>query len=238
MSYNRETILGVCAALSKANPTMVSVILIGSVARDAATPKSDVDLLLVGETKPILDRIPPNFHIHAMATQEFMSKLREGDDLAAWSVRYGVPIQDDGKWDAIVGSDEAGTWPSWQNKVLHATRRLLVANTLLATGDVDSAAEEALFAAGHVTRALLLRSGVFPLSRAELIKQSHTAGHVKLADILAILLLGEPDDRFVRRTIQYLKKLLIQMDKSEFRRRSSELSLRSLPSKKKKARTI
>src|SRR5439155_19230153 len=114
----------------------------------------------------------------------------------------------------------------WQNKVLHATRRLMLADTLLETGDVDSAAEEALYAASHVARALLLRSQILPLSRAELSRQAQEAGHAKLAELLTTLLFGEPDAQVVRRTIQYLKKLLVHTDKSEYRRRSAELAVR------------
>jgi predicted nucleotidyltransferase/uncharacterized protein (UPF0332 family) len=234
MEGSRETILEFCSALEQTNKNSVSVVLIGSVARDATTAKSDIDLLLIGATEPKLPPVPANFHVHAMNHEEFLSKLRDGDDLAAWSVRYGVAIQDDGKWAAIVHSPDAKTWPHWQNKVLHATRRLILAKTLLETGDVDSASEEALYAASHVIRALLLRSQIFPLSRAELIKQAQAAGHARLAELLTTLLFGEPDERFVKRTIQYLKKLLVHMDKSEYRRRSAELALRSSSSKKRR----
>jgi predicted nucleotidyltransferase len=236
MEGSRETIQQFCSALKQTNEGSVSVILIGSVARDATTPKSDIDLLLIGTTESKLPSVPANFHVHAMKNEEFRSKLREGDDLAAWSVRYGIPIQDDGKWAAIVDSPEAKTWPRWQKKMLHATRRLVLARTLLETGDVDSASEESLYAASHVVRALLLRSQIFPLSRAELIKQAQTAGHERLAGMLTTLLFGEPDARFVKRTIQYLKKLLIHMDKSEYQRRSAELALRSSSMKKRNRR--
>lgn len=238
MRASRETILEFCLALKQSNEESVSVVLIGSVARDAATAKSDIDLLLIGAAEPKLPSVPANFHVHAMNREDFLSKLREGDDLAAWSVRYGIPIQDDGKWAMIVDSPEATIWPHWQNKVLHATRRLILTKTLLETGDVDSASEEALYAASHVVRGLLLRSQIFPLSRAELIKQAQTAGHGKLAEILTTLLFGEPEVQFVRRTIQYLKKLLVYMDKSEYRRRSAEFALRGSTLKKRKPSTV
>jgi hypothetical protein len=223
MNKHRETIAEFCSALNMANQQEpASVILIRSVARNSETPQSDVDLLIVGAQKPRADVTPPNFHLHVTTVNEFLTKLRDGDDLAAWSVRFGIPIQDTGIWQQIIGSEEAHTWPNWRKKILHAMRRLILAKALLATGDMQAAWEEALYAASHVARAVLLKLNIFPLARAELISQTRAAGQEKLAETLEILLFGDPDEYVLARSLQYLKKLLVDLDKTEFRRRSLE----------------
>ena len=43
-----------------------------------------------------------------------------------------------------------------------------MAEAVLETDDLDAAAEEFLYAASHIARAILLRSEIFPLSRPEM----------------------------------------------------------------------
>ena len=224
MDKHQDTIREFCDAVNRASPEPPPVILIGSVARNSETPKSDVDLLIVADHDLKIPAVPHNFHLHVTRSEDFLRKLREGDDLSAWCVRFGVPIQDAGKWNQIVHSVEAETWPNWRKKILHATRRLLMAKALLLTGDVEAASEETLYAASHAARAILLKSKIFPLARAELISQTRTAGNLKLAQILETLLFNEVDESEVTRAIQFLKKLLIDLDQAEFRRFSQAFS--------------
>lgn len=236
MGPREDSISAFSSGLAEVNRHAVAIVLIGSVARSAETPKSDVDLLVIGEQDPVIPPVPDNFHVHASSQAQFVRKLASGDDLAAWCVRYGITIQDPGLWKEIISAPEANTWPRWQNKILHAARRLMLATALLETADVEAAAEETLFATGHVARALLLRANVFPLARAELIGQTREIGFRSLSAMLDGLLFGEPDDRFVRRTIQYLKKLLINLDKDEFAQRSKDLA-RMAPKAKRRRGT-
>ena len=239
MNKHWTTVEEFCVALNKANPSnTLSVILIGSVARNSETPKSDVDLLIVSAQTVKTCSVPRNFHLHINTSHDFLRKLREGDDLAAWCVRFGVPIQDGGIWKEITDSTDAKTWPDWRKKILHATRRLVVAKALVATGDIEAASEEALYAASHVARAALLKSNTFPLARAELISQARTAGLEKLAQILESLLFGEANENTVAYSIQYLKKLLIQLDVSEFKRVSQSFSKMAPISSKAQRPTI
>jgi hypothetical protein len=225
VSKHRDTIGDLCAALNRASSSeLPSVILIGSVARNSETPRSDVDLLIIGAQKLKTCTTPPNFHLHITTEQDFLRKLRSGDDFAAWCVRYGVSIQDAGTWRVITNSVEAQFWPDWRKKILHATRRLVLAKTLLLTGDIDAASEEVLYAASHTARAVLLKSKIFPLARAELISQTQNVGHEKLAEMLETLIFGTADENAVERSIQYLKKLLIDLDESEFKQWSQEFS--------------
>ena len=62
---------------------------------------------------------------------------------------------------------------------------------LLAVGDVEAASEELMFAVTHVARAILLKEGVFPLSRPELPAQLRDS-EPDIARLLEDLISGDP----------------------------------------------
>jgi hypothetical protein len=194
----------------------ISILLIGSVARSTQTSQSDLDLLVIGEQLPVIQRRPNRIHVQAVTTQQFGEKLRAGDDFAAWCVRYGVPLVISNDWLGIVGSSDANTWPDWRKKVPHAARRLTLAATLLDTGDVAAAAEEMLYAVSHAARATLLKNGAFPLSRPEIIGQLREAGKDPLAELLQELSYEEPTVALLRRALMYIKRLLVHIDRPAY----------------------
>lgn len=61
---------------------------------------------------------------------------------------------------------------------------------LLEVGDVEASSEELMFAASHVARAILLKQGVFPLSRLELPAQLRD-GEPDIARLLEDLISGD-----------------------------------------------
>jgi hypothetical protein len=93
---------------------------------------------------------------------------------------------------------------------------LILASDLLRIGDLAAASEEALYATAHTARAMLFKSDVFPLSRPEMVDQLVKTGYRTLAELLRRLLLEDEDARFLYRTIRYLKKLLVSLDKATF----------------------
>jgi uncharacterized protein (UPF0332 family) len=194
----------------------ISILLIGSVARSTQTSQSDLDLLVIGEQLPVIQRRPNRIHVQAVTTQQFGERLRAGDDFPAWCVRYGVPLVMSNDWLRIVGSSDANTWPDWRKKVPHAARRLTLAATLLDTGDVAAAAEEMLYAVSHAARAMLLKNGAFPLSRPEIIGQLREAGKDRLAELLQELSYEEPTVAMLRRALRYIKRLLVHMDRPTY----------------------
>src|SRR5947207_1666482 len=111
-SSSAELISNFTQALIERNAdSSLAVILIGSVARGTALAESDLDLLVISEA--FVHRIPTNGPIHAQyfTEAEFTSRLRVGDDFAAWCVRYGVPILNGTIWTRVTASTEASTWP-------------------------------------------------------------------------------------------------------------------------------
>ncbi len=204
--------------VSSANKEMqISVILIGSVARSTHTSQSDLDLLVIGDGQPLVDRHPDRLHVQALTAQQFAKRLRAGDDFAAWCVRYGVPIVAAKPWLDIVNSAEAAIWPDWHKKVRHAARRLTLAAALLETGDIAAAGEEMLYAVSHSARAILLEARIFPLSRPEIISQLREANHERLARILEDLSYQEPTKAALNRDLLYVKRLLVFVDRPAYR---------------------
>jgi uncharacterized protein (UPF0332 family) len=195
----------------------VSIILIGSVARSAHTSQSDLYLLVVGDRAPIIKRRPDRLHVQVLTTKQFAERLREGDDFAAWCVRYGVPIVTSSEWLKIVSSSDAAIWPDWHKKIRHATRRLTLAATLLETGDLAAAAEEMLYAVSHTARAILLKNDIFPLSRPEIISQLRDVGHERLGKVLQDLSYEETTRAALNRASLYVKRLLVHLDKPLYR---------------------
>lgn len=191
----------------------ISVILIGSVARSTHTSQSDLDLLVLGDESAVVERHPDRLHVQALTTKQFRERLRAGDDFAAWCVRFGVPLVTSKSWLEIVDSPDAAIWPDWHKKTRHAARRLTLAAALLETGDIAAAAEEMLYAVSHTARAILLKDGVFPLSRPEIVAQLRERGHERLAKLLQELSYEEPTRGTLNRGLLYVKRLLVYLDR-------------------------
>ena len=209
-----EFVQAVCSANEGSD---LSVILIGSVARSTQTSQSDLDLLVVGDKPPLVKRHPDRLHVQTLTTKQFVDRLQSGDDFAAWCVRYGVPLLSSSGWLQIVGSSDASIWPDWHKKVRHAARRLTLAGTLLETADLEAATEEMLYAVSHTARAMLLKAGLFPLSRPEIISQLNETGQEDLAKLLQEFSYGEPTRQVLKRASMYVKRLLIHMDRTSYR---------------------
>ena len=148
-----------------------TVILIGSEARNASNWRSDVDILVVhddGARLPL--RSTPPMHLQQESRTRFLERVEQRDDYPIWALRFGVPLHDpDRWWESQVGNENRHPhWPDWTTKVDRAVKRIRMATALLDTGDSDAAAEEFLYAASHIARAILLRRRVFPLSRPEI----------------------------------------------------------------------
>ena len=194
-----------------------AVVLIGSVARKRQTPRSDIDVLLVSEKELTILSAPPTFHVHQITQDRVFDRLKEGDDFVAWCIRYGIALWDSGIWTTILKSNEASIWPDWKRKLPHAFRRIFMAAAMLATEDQDAAAEEALYALSHLARILLLKKGVFPLSRAELVQQLEKEGYIDLATLLNKLIYEKTIPSLTRKALLYAKRVLCGLDRIAYR---------------------
>jgi hypothetical protein len=199
------------AQVREVNPS-VCVVLIGSVARGTSSDRSDLDVLVISEDAPRLPLAPKGFHVASSSAAKFLKSLESGEDFEAWCVRLGVVLHDDGIWARVKTRPEAAVWPNWERKILHGTRRLFLAGQLIQRGDPDAAAEEMLYALGHAGRGLLLKAGIFPLSRPELEGQVRALKYPHLAEAHRRLRLGDSlSFEFLRQCRQYAKKLLCHL---------------------------
>jgi predicted nucleotidyltransferase len=206
----------VIKALCSVNEDHVSIILVGSAARNVRAEGSDIDLLVLGSERP---RIPLGFggyHLQVSSVSDFLQNLATGEDFEAWSTRLGIVLHDAGHWADILGSKEAKQWPRWQLKVLHGARRLFSAHSFLEMGDNSASSEELVYALGHAARGLLLRAGVFPLSRPELSQQLQTLGYPHVAIIHEKLRLSIGSPSVLRQAAMYCKRLLCHLDRNTY----------------------
>lgn len=151
-----------------------TVVLVGSAARGAMSPRSDIDVLVLHpEGQRIRLGRPGDIHLQQDSRSRFLRRLADGDDYPGWALRLGLPLRDPDNWWARHAAAELANphWPDWRPKVDHARKRIRMASALLDVDDLDAAAEELLFAASHVARAVLLKNGTFPLSRPEMPSQ-------------------------------------------------------------------
>jgi len=193
-----------------------AAVLIGSAARGCRTEQSDIDLLLISTEKVASGPLVPGYHTKFATEADFLRRLAAGEDFEAWCVRLGVPLVDRGVWARIQVS-AGDVWPRWETKVLHGVRRLLLASQLSDLGDRPAAREELVFALGHIARALLLKTGTFPLSRPELADQVRNLGYVHLAELHERLRTDDtPSPHDVLRGLLYSKKLLVDLDRATY----------------------
>ncbi|MHB0886115.1 MAG: nucleotidyltransferase domain-containing protein [Bacillota bacterium] len=190
-----------------------SVIVLGSVARGRQTPNSDIDFLVL--TKSSTRRwVPPiDVHLHLETRDEFLSRLRRGEDFEAWAVRFGVTVSDpSGWWESTrLNPDLRRIWPDWRNKVDQAEKRRRLAEQLLEDGDIEGAAEEYLMSASHLARAVLQKAGVFPLSRPEMPGQLDVLGQADLSRALTVLADRPTEAAKLRAVVPVVDKYLLEL---------------------------
>jgi len=190
-----------------------TVVLIGSAARGSTHFASDIDVLIILPTRMGRIRLPYEIDAHIFGRSEFLDRLQRSDDLACWAIRYGKVLSDKSGWWSTLLRSRAyeKAWPDWRRKVSQAGQRLINTIRLAETGDTDAAWEECALAASQIARAVLLRAGTFPLSRAELIEQLKDAGHPQLAYVLGNLVLGNANERSLYQFTSYVKKWVISL---------------------------
>lgn len=169
-----------------------AVALTGSTVRRRRTSRSDLDFMVVGR-RPDLSGIGEELDVYAVADERLFDRLRAGDDYIRWTLRFGCVLQDDGVLALAAREvDRSGRWPSPQRKLEQARRSLRTAGLVLESGDWEAALEQCCAALTTTARWVLLRSRVFPLSRAELPAQLAAIGERELAGALREAIGAEP----------------------------------------------
>lgn len=186
-----------------------TVLLVGSVARHAEAPESDIDIVIVGASQPPRTEVSPKMQVLAMTRAHFIERLERGDDFPHWVVKFGKVLSDGSNWwQRLLREPAANAWPDWTRKLHQAAERLSFASRLHAAKDYDHAVEEYLLSARHLARGVLLKDGTFPFSQPELPKQLRTSGYPELADLLDLLIDSSSDQKSSARAEPVLSGLV------------------------------
>ncbi len=184
-----------------------TVVLIGSMARETATEKSDIDILIVTPDSLPRLQVSPRAQIMRITRADFLDRLACGDDFPHWAVRYGRLLSDQSRWWETLRQNPAlQKWPNWRRKRDQVRGRLRFATPLRKSGDLEHAREELLLAARHLARAILLKERVFPLSQPELPGQLREIDQSKVAGLLDSLV----DDDAGEAALEKAERAIIQ----------------------------
>jgi len=165
---------------------VIGVIVIGSTARGVARNGSDFDLIIVyRNARPNL-REPGEVDARWVDENNLDELSAHADDVVAWGVAYGIPLYDpEGVWGALVSRHQAHIpLPSPDICIKRAERARRYASELMSIGDDEAAREQILTMLTHLARLLLVRRGVFPASRPELVDQLVETGEREFAELL------------------------------------------------------
>ena len=168
---------------AKADKNVVAVIVIGSAIRpEVASDDLDV-LVLCRDVARLREKAPIEIDLRKAGLDCVDEKIRAGNDLLIWAVRFGRPLLDrDGAW--------AGITRRWTNRLpvpdptvaldrAEAARRRM--EKMRAIGDDEAFAELEVSYQTHRARASLAMAGVQPASRPELSGQLRGLGEIELA---------------------------------------------------------
>lgn len=161
-----------------------ALILTGSTARNRRTAISDLDYHVIGR-RPLVENLAEEIDLYSDSPDQFIAKLRAGDDFVHWSVWYGRVLFDDGTVQAAAKHLAAhDAWPDPARKLAQAQRALPFAEQLVESQDHDAALERVRGVLSLTARWMLLAHDVFPLSRDELSDQVLDLGCFDLAAAL------------------------------------------------------
>lgn len=185
----------------------LALILTGSTARGRRTQVSDLDYHVIG-ARPDVRGLRQDIDLYSDEPDDFMEKLRSGDDFAYWSVWYGCVLFDSGVVHQaarfVAGSD---CWPDAERKLRQAHSALDFAESMVESGDHDRAIGETRIALSLTARWWLLSHDVFPLARDELSDQLTQTGALALAAGLGATIHGRPDASQLLTAIRLAREL-------------------------------
>jgi hypothetical protein len=173
----------------------LALILTGSTARGHRTEVSDLDFHVIGDERLDHAVLPVDIEIYRDEKRRFGEKLKDGDDFAHWSVRFGRIVFD--RCGVIREAAEEvarrDLWPDPERKMRQATKALQWAEEFAHSGDYGPTLEYSRTALSLVARGLLLQDDVFPLSRGEIPAQLRDRGFDLLAADLQRAIRGRPE---------------------------------------------
>lgn len=174
-----------------------AVIAVGSAVRsDVLSEDLDIVALCIDRDR-LHERAPIEVDLRSFDVDHVEEGLKRGDDLLAWSVRFGCPLLDrDKTWQRIV--------ERWRDRIPlpdptiareRAATTQAQLDELVRIGDDDAIIDLRVSHLTHLARAVLSEAGVYPASRPELPKQLRQIGDSKMADELQEALTNRAEQR-------------------------------------------
>lgn len=191
-----------------------TVLLLGSSARRTQTWRSDIDILVITLHETARWRVPAEVHLHVETRDKFIARLLAKEDFPAWALRYGVVVHDSDNWWKSIQQNPnlSSIWPDWRLKLPQARKRLEKARELLTIGDTEASTEQLLLASALAARAILLKAGIFPLSRPEIPSQSTLSKDLPLANALRALESENQTEEKLHALLQVIESTLSRLE--------------------------
>lgn len=166
-----------------------AVVIFGSIVRNVDYC-ADVDLLIIYTDKKPKIYPPIDVDVRIYKESEVESLIRDGNEVLGWAIRFGILLYEQN----FYWSDISRRWenhlplPSLVEAEKRAERARALLEDLGKIGDEDAINEQLITMLTQLARANLIRSGIFPASRAELPNQLKEIGEIKIANKLSKLL--------------------------------------------------
>ena len=171
---------------AEGDTNLLALVAIGSAIRPAVA-SDDLDLLAVCRNRrEHREKAPIEVDLRPVELDSLDERLRAGDPLLVWAVRFGRPLFDrERTW-----ADLSRRWrdslplpdPAVADRRAAAARRTM--EVLREIGDEDAFRENHLTWLTHRARARLIRAGLHPRSRPELPAQLREIGDAALSETL------------------------------------------------------
>lgn len=172
--------------------------LTGSTARARRTSISDLDYHVVG-LRLRYDDLPGDVDLYVTNRDRFWTKLREGDDMVQWTLRFACILHDSGVFrEGVAAVERDGLWPDPGRHLARLPKIAELTDQLIEMGDRDAALDQLRAGLTSLARASLLSAGVFPLARSELPAQLENIEERDLAITLDETIHAEPSLKTLR----------------------------------------
>jgi len=163
-----------------------AIIVVGSAIRKVSHI-ADIDIIVIySNIKPSFNKPPIDVDIRAYDRAMASKLLSKGHDLLGWAVRLGCIIFERNHYWTMLRSFWINhlKFPSANEAIERAAKANKLYLDLSAAGDIDAANEMYITMLTHLARAHLIKSGIFPASRPELVKQLREISEIDLSDKL------------------------------------------------------
>ena len=163
--------------------SVIAVVVVGSSVRSSSSSE-DLDLVAICRDRTLVrERAPIEVDLRTFNVDQIDRDVERGNDLLAWSLRYGEPVYDpDGIWAQLVQRWRGRLpLPDPETSKARAEAALEHLTAMRAAGDADAVIDLEVSYLTQLARVALAKANIFPASRPELAGQLRSIGDTALA---------------------------------------------------------